>query len=407
MFPRLLLALLLAPLLLAASPPPPGVIIDRSPDFARIYVACPSIAILPDGSYAASHSWFGPGTTNDTTEVFTSADRGATWTHRARLPGQWWSTLFVHRGQLHLLGVDREYGRIVIRRSGDGGRSWTTPVDDRTGRLTARPGYHGAPVPVLAHAGRLWRAFELSGGPAADFAAEVAQPPAAGGYNTGVWGDLYIRPRLEWSSLVLSAAEDADLLRADAWRFSEPLAHVGSASQWIEGNVLRAPDGRLVNVLRTNPRTATGAPSRNSTVVTLVDVASDGRRQTWDPATAVVPFPGGGSKFTIRHDPRTRRYWALPNLQADPAAYRSIVVLASSADLRAWRVEATVLQHPEPRHHAWQYLDWQFDGEDLIAVSRTAWEGSRAAHDANYFTFHRIAGFRTRGGAPASPAPDR
>ncbi|MFM9091938.1 MAG: sialidase family protein [Verrucomicrobiota bacterium] len=403
MKPRLLFSVLLVPLLFAASPPP-GVIIDRSPDFERVYVACPSIAILPDGSYAASHSWFGPGTTNDTTEVFTSTDRGATWTHRARVLGQWWSTLFVHRGQLYLLGVDREYGRIVIRRSGDGGLNWTTPVDDRSGRLTVRPGYHGAPVPVLAHGGRLWRAFELAGGPAADFASEVARHPVAGGYNTGVWGDLYIRPRLEWSALVLSAAEDADLLRADAWRFSEPLAHAESASQWIEGNVLPAPGGRLVNLLRTNPRTGTGAPSRTSTVVTMVDIVDDGRRQTWAPATAVVTFPGGGSKFTIRHDARSGRYWSLPNLQADPAAYRSIVVLASSADLRAWRVEATILQHPEPRHHAWQYLDWQFDGEDLIAVSRTAWEGSRAAHDANYFTFHRIAGFRSRGaaGAPGS-----
>ncbi|MFM7749834.1 MAG: hypothetical protein ACKPB0_05405, partial [Opitutaceae bacterium] len=123
---------------------------------------------------------------------------------------------------------------------------------------------------------------------------------------------------------------------------------------WIEGNVLPAPGGRLVNLLRTNPRTGTGAPSRTSTVVTMVDIVDDGRRQTWAPATAVVPFPGGGGKFTIRHDARSGRYWSLPNLQADPAAYRSIVVLASSADLRAWRVEATILQHPEPRHHAWQ-----------------------------------------------------
>lgn len=381
---------------------PPGVIIDRSPDFARVYVACPSIAVLPDGTYVASHSWFGPGTTNDTTEVFASADRGVSWSHRAKVVGQWWSTLFTHRGQLHLLGVDREYGRIVIRRSSDGGRSWTTPRDASSGLLTPKPGYHGAPVPVLVHGGRLWRAFELSGGLAVDLAEEVARHPAAGGYNTGVWGDLYIRPRLDWSAQVLSAPEDADLLQAANWRMSEPLAHAESRSQWIEGNVLAAPDGRLVNLLRTNPRTESGAPSRTSTVATFVDVSADGRRLTWDPATAVVPFPGGGSKFTVRFDERSRRYWSLPNLQRDPSAYRSIVVLASSADLREWRVEAEVLRHGEPRHHAWQYLDWQFDGEDLIAVSRTAWAGSKAAHDANYFTFHRIAGFRSPGGPAAS-----
>ncbi len=29
-----------------------------------------------------------------------------------------------------------------------------------------------------------------------------------------------------------------------------------------------------------------------------------------------------------------------------------------------------------------------------IAVSRTAWDGSHNFHDANYFTFHRVEGFR-------------
>jgi hypothetical protein len=54
------LVFLLLPILPASGQSlPPGVIIDRSPDFERVYVACPSIAILPDGSYVASHSWFG------------------------------------------------------------------------------------------------------------------------------------------------------------------------------------------------------------------------------------------------------------------------------------------------------------------------------------------------------------
>ena len=39
-------------------------------------------------------------------------------------------------------------------------------------------------------------------------------------------------------------------------------------------------------------------------------------------------------------------------------------------------------------------MDWQFDGDDIIALSRTAFDGARNFHDANYFTFHRIADFR-------------
>ncbi|MFM7412989.1 MAG: sulfatase-like hydrolase/transferase [Planctomycetota bacterium] len=374
----------------------PAVVIDRSPDPATVYVACPSVAILPDGTFVASHSWFGPGTTNDTSEVFRSADRGQTWEHAATVPGQWWSTLFVHRGDLYLLGVDREYGRIVIRRSRDGGRTWTTPADGRSGRLTEKPGYHGAPVPVAVHSGRLWRAFELSGGPAEDFPEAEREQSAAAGYNTGRWGDLYIRPRFQWGALVASVSEDADLLDATAWSLGEPFFHPEPPCQWIEGNVVAAPDGSLVSVLRTNPPGDQGQPARTSIRAAIVTVGKDGRL-AHDPARDIVAFPGGGGKFTIRYDPETARYWSLSNVQFDPVAYRSIVALVSSADLRTWRTESIVLQGDDPSRQAWQYLDWQFDGPDLVAVSRTADESAHAPHDANLFTFHRINDFRTRG----------
>ena len=43
-------------------------------------------------------------------------------------------------------------------------------------------------------------------------------------------------------------------------------------------------------------------------------------------------------------------------------------------------------------------VDWQFDGEDIIAACRTAFDdaegGAHNNHDANYLTFHRFANFR-------------
>ena len=57
-----------------------------------------------------------------------------------------------------------------------------------------------------------------------------------------------------------------------------------------------------------------------------------------------------------------------------------------------------VLYHPGVEKHAFQYLDWQFDGADLIAVSRTAFDddggGADNQHNANYLTFHRVRNFR-------------
>jgi hypothetical protein len=65
-------------------------------------------------------------------------------------------------------------------------------------------------------------------------------------------------------------------------------------------------------------------------------------------------------------------------------------------------VESVVLLHPDSEKHAFQYVDWLFEGDDIIAVSRTAYDdgqgGAHRAHDANYLTFHRIANFRQSAG---------
>jgi len=344
---------------------PPGVVIDRSPDFARVYVGCPSIAVVPDGSYVASHSWFGPGTPNRQSAVFTSADRGKTWKHVADIDGQWWSTLFTHNDTLYIMGVSERYGHAVIRRSTDGGRTWTDPKDEKTGLLLADVKYHCAPVPVVVHQGRVWRAYE--------------DAEAGGG-----WGRHF-------RALVVSAPIDADLLDASNWTVSNclhlnPEWLVSERPGWLEGNVVVTPEGGLVNVLRVND-------DRGDTAA-IVRISPDARTLTFDPEKDFIDFPGGRCKFTIRFDPVTKRYWSLVNKQLDPTAYRNVLALTSSADLREWKVESIILRHVEKDHHAWQYVDWLFDGDDLIAASRTAWDGSHNAHDANYFTFHRIERFR-------------
>ncbi|MFN7928414.1 MAG: sialidase family protein [Blastocatellia bacterium] len=107
----------------------PGVVIDYSPAASQQYIGSPSIAVLPNGEYVASHDFFGPGSTYSKMSVFGSRDKGQTWEKRADLDGQWWSSLFVHKGALYLMGTTKEYGFTVIRRSTDGGRTWTEPRD--------------------------------------------------------------------------------------------------------------------------------------------------------------------------------------------------------------------------------------------------------------------------------------
>ncbi|MGB6120323.1 MAG: sialidase family protein, partial [Bacteroidota bacterium] len=167
----------------------PGIIITYSPASKGVYLGSPGIAILPGGGYVASLDYFGPSTDMTTNALYRSTDRGETWRKLTEIEGQFWSTLFVHNGALYLLGTSRRYGAVVIRRSKDGGETWTSPADDSSGLLVADSMFHCAPVPVLIHGGRLWKGFER---------------------QTGEWPSGF-RP------FVVSAPVDADLLNAENW----------------------------------------------------------------------------------------------------------------------------------------------------------------------------------------------
>jgi hypothetical protein len=357
----------------------PGTVIHHTPGSSGCYVGCPSIAILPDGAYITSHSHFGPKASNSDSWIYCSTDRGQTWERLAELNGQIWSNLFYHRDALYIMGTDhcdrysgRLNGRMVIRRSLDGGHTWTQVADAATGLLSDYDGYHTAPMPVIAHAGRLWRSMEYAPVP----------------------------ERLHWRSLVMSAPEDADLLDRANWTISEMLAHPQSHTQWIEGSMVVAPDGTLLNLLRSNYQGKSGEQASGYTDRgAIVRVAPDGRRLVHDPDLDVINMPGGGTKFTVRFDPVSQRYCALTNKQSDPPAQRNRLYLVSSPDLRRWTTHHLLLSHPDPQKHAFQYVDWVFAGDDIAYVSRTAYHDGQADahnfHDANFLTFHTLDNFRS------------
>lgn len=356
---------------------PPGVVIDHSPQSSGKYIGSPSIAALPDGSYVATHDFFGPQAGHReraTSRVFASKDRGKTWTHLTDISGAFWSTVFFHRGALYLIGTTKEYGDAVIRRSTDAGRSWSDPVDATTGVLLSGP-YHCAPQPVVLHAGRIWRGMEDTRG------------------GTG-WGKHF-------RAFMMSAPEDADLLKASNWTVSNALARDaswldGKFGGWLEGNAVVTPSGGIVDILRVDhPEGGRAA---------VVYVSPDGKEARFDPASGFIDFPGGAKKFTIRYDPKSRRYWSLTNYVPPKhkgphaAGTRNTLALIRSRDLRTWEVRGVVLYHPDREKHGFQYVDWLFEGPDLIAACRTAFDdeegGAHNAHDANFMTFHRVRNFR-------------
>ncbi len=372
----------------APAPTVPGVVIDHSPQASGLYIGSPSLVILTNGDYLASHDLFGPNSReheSPTLRLFRSRDRGATWQPVAALSGLFWQNLFVHRGAVYLMGTDKHHGRIVIRRSTDGGRTWTTPRDATSGLLTSRGEYHTAPVPVVEHNGRLWRAFEDAS-------------------NGTQWGARY-------SAGMLSVPVTADLLNAANWTSSnflrrDPQWLRGQFGAWLEGNAVVTPAGDVVDILRVD---VPSGPEKAA----IVQISADGKTASFDPATGFIDFPGGAKKFTIRQDPRGGGYWAIASIIPEasvaaagtgatttrPAGVRNTLALLHSDNLRQWEVRCVLLHHPDVAQHGFQYVDWQFDGDDLIAACRTAYDdgagGARSAHDANYLTFHRWAKFRT------------
>ena len=67
-------------------------------------------------------------------------------------------------------------------------------------------------------------------------------------------------------------------------------------------------------------------------------------------------------------------YWALVCKQKNPDAYRNNLVMVSSEDLINWEIKQPILHHHDTNTHAFQYVDWQFEGADIVFVSRTSFE---------------------------------
>jgi iduronate 2-sulfatase len=376
------LAVLLATLSPAAEPDfskVPGTIITHSPASSKVYIGSPGIAVLKDGTYLTKCDEFGPGTTEHVsavTNVFRSEDQGETWKRVAHLDGLFWANIFTYEDAVYLLGTTHHHGRIVIRRSDDRGSTWTLPTDGDHGLITAEGEYHTAPMPIIEHDGKLWRAVE----------------DAMGGTR---WGERY-RARM------LSIPLGSDLLKAENWTLSEPLARNpkwldGDFAGWLEGNAVLTPEGEMVNILRV-------ACSDGGKAAT-VHVSEDGKTLTFDPAKDFIDFPGGSKKFSIRYDEKSKAYWTLANpimpcheAEARASSIRNTLALMCSKDLRNWEIRCLLVYNPQVRNHGFQYPDWLFDGDDIIACVRTGCDdglgGAHNAHDANFLTYHRFADFR-------------
>lgn len=350
----------------------PGVVIDHLPASGKVYLGTPSICILSDGTYIISYGTFR--SEKRITYISESKDKGNNWEKIAEMEG-FFCGLFIHRGELYLMGADQELN-CTIRKSMDGGHSWTNPKSDTTGLIRLsdfEKGYHTSAVSVIEAKGRIWRPYEV-------------YP------KHGKWGDF--------EAFVLSAPVDSDLLDARSWRTSTRMsvdtAWGNNYHCWLEGGAVLSPEGEILNILRVDRRDVETAA--------IMHVSDDGVSVSFDPEKDFIEFPGGCKRFVIRYDEKSKKYWSLTNWVPkkfkghNTERTRNTLALVSSPDLRNWTVNKVVLQDDNVDKSGFQYVDWLVDGNDIVLASRTAFfdgvEFADNQHNSNFITFHRIKGFR-------------
>lgn len=335
-----------------------------------------SLIRLPSGRLLASHDIFWHHGGQNITHVYSSDDDGATWSFLTEVTPCFWGKLFIHCDIVYLLCTSTEYGDLQIYRSFNSGASFEGPfvLIKGDGRIDF-PGPHKAPVPVVLHKGRLWTAVEY-----------------------GCWKQGY------HDTGVISAPADADLCRPESWTLSPFISYdpswpdviKGGNPSVLEGNIVQAPDGGLVNILRY--QTSGGIPEYGKAIMLRVDDEHPAKPQTFE---ACIDFPGNLSKFDVYRDEKTGLYISLVNRAHLPwYIQRNILSLSISKDLKEWRIVCDLINYEDKEwpegalHVGFQYVDFFIDGSDVLYLSRTALNGAHNFHDANHITFHRIEDFR-------------
>ncbi len=337
---------------------------DEAYDFSGRYLCSPSLVRHPEGYLLASMDVFAGNYPQNLTLIFRSDDDGKHWRYVTELLPCFWGKLFVHKGEVYMLGVSTEYGDLLIGKSSDGGKTFGEPTvllrgsNGKAGNM----GWQRTPFPLYEYQGRLW-----------------------GSLDYGSWGKGY------HAAAILSVSVDDDLLDADNWSFSEPLRYdpawpgvaAGKSCGTLEGAIVEK-DGKLWDIMRYHAEGMWG-------LVLCYEINTENPEAPLR-FDHVIQFPCNHSKFEIFF--HKGKYYSLANriLCFEKGNMRNLLSLMVSDDCEHWEVRQDVIDYrdEDPEKIGFQYVDCLIEGDEMLFLCRTAMNGADSFHNANYSTFHRI-----------------
>ncbi len=402
----------------------------RSPDPKNIYSYTPGLAVCPNGRLIATMELGARKTTpkpklpkavkgTGRAMVFTSDDRGKTWTYRTNY-SMTFGRPFVAGKSLYILG---ERGDIVIIRSDDWGETWSEPA-----QLTQGCVWHQSACNVHYARGCVYLVMEKR---------------KLSGSMEKTWGVSELAP------VLMRAKTDADLLKRESWTFASelyfcdavpdrkldwfgvpffpafyPLPCLPSLTRgcapigWLETNVVQFvdpdhywhdPAGRTFHLWM---RAHTGSTNlaaickvvekEDGTMATMIETVPSGKKCVF------VPCPGGQMRFHILYDEKSKLYWLLSSQSTDsmtradrlpadrynlPNNERHRLQLHFSRNCIDWCFAGLVAVGGSPKE-ARHYASMVINGDDLHILSRSGDAQAANAHNGNIITFHTISNFR-------------
>lgn len=338
---------------------------DNYYDFSGHFLCSPSIVRTKSGKLIAGMDLFGIPMPQNLEILYYSDDNGKSWRYLTDLYPFYWSTLFVHKDVLYIIGLTTEYGSLQISCSYDEGETWEPAVTLCYGsnRDCDYGGVHRAPMQVVNYNGRLYTTCEY-----------------------GKWGECCHLP------MVISVDENADLMKPENWNMTELIHFEGKWKEkaegvqydTIEGNVVMAPDGELYNFMRWK----LGAMLKLKIDKNNPDAPLE--------FVDIVEAPVTNSMFKIIE--HGNKYLMVTNRKTEACGrfeafrFRNVLSLVETEDFESFKVIKDIFnkEDEDPLKNGFQYPAVLYENGEIYLNVRTAMNEPNNEHDSNYMLFYKI-----------------